>query len=40
MHHSCDYAVGTTRIVANPRGYAPQGVPENTTFAPGLVLEI
>ena len=40
MHHSCDYQVGATRVVANPRGYAPQGVPENKTFAPSLVLEI
>ncbi len=40
VHHSCDYPVGATRVVANPRGYAPQGVLENTSFAPGLVLEI
>lgn len=40
VHHSCDYQVGATRVVANPRGYAPQGVLENTRFAPGLVLEI
>lgn len=40
MHHSCDYQVGHTRVVANPRGYARGGVPENPAFAPGLVLEI
>lgn len=40
VHHSCDYRVGSTRVVANPRGYAPQGVLENAAFAPGLVIEI
>ena len=40
VHHSCDYQVGATRVVANPRGYAPEGVVENTAFEPGLVLEI
>lgn len=40
VHHSCDYQVGATRVVTNPRGYAPQGVSENTQFAPGLVLKI
>lgn len=40
MHHSCDYQVGATRVVANPRGYAPQGMLENPAFAPDLVLEI
>lgn len=40
MHHSCDYQVGATRVVANPRGYARGGVPENPAFAPGLLLQI
>lgn len=40
VHHRCDYQVGATRVVANPRGYAPQGVAENSAFAPGLLLEI
>ncbi|MBK6322744.1 metallophosphoesterase [Candidatus Aalborgicola defluviihabitans] len=40
VHDGFDYHVGATRIVANPRGYAPQGVVENKTFAPELVLEI
>ena len=40
VHHRCDYRLGATRVVANPRGYAPQGVAENPAFAPGLVLDI
>lgn len=40
VHDSFDYRVGATRIVANPRGYAPKGVVENKAFAPHLVLEI
>lgn len=40
VHHSCDYRVGATRVVANPRGYAPKGVVENAQFAPGLLIEI
>ncbi|WP_255346491.1 hypothetical protein [Acidovorax sp. JHL-9] len=40
MHDSFDYPVGATRVVANPRGYAPQGVVENKAFAPGRVLGI
>ncbi len=40
VHDSFDYQLGATRVVANPRGYAPQGVVENKAFAPGLVLEI
>ena len=40
VHDSFDYFVGATRVVTNPRGYAPQGVAENKAFAPGLVLEL
>ena len=40
VHHSCDYQVGATRVVANPRGYAPKGVVENAQFAPGLLIEV
>ena len=40
VHHSCDYQVGTTRVVANPRGYAPKGVVENVQFTPGLLIDI
>ena len=40
VHDSFDYQVGATRIVANPRGYAPEGVAENKLFQPLLTLEI
>jgi predicted phosphodiesterase len=38
MHESFDYAVHGTRIVCNPRGYAPQAL--NPDFRPGWVVEI
>lgn len=38
-HDSFDYFVGRTRVVANPRGYAPGGVVENPRFDPSLVIE-
>jgi Icc-related predicted phosphoesterase len=34
-HDSCDYRVGNTRIICNPRGYDD----ENKGFQPGLVIE-
>lgn len=40
VHDSFDYRVGATRIVANPRGYARDGVNENKHFDPGLTLEV
>ena len=40
VHDSFDYRVGATRVVANPRGYARDGVNENRHFDPTLVLEI
>ena len=40
VHDSVDYRVGATRIVANPRGYARQGVNENPVFDPQLVLQL
>ena len=40
VHHSCDYRVGATRVVANPRGYAPKGVVENAQFAPEMLIEL
>lgn len=40
VHDSFDYAVGSTRVVANPRGYAPGGVVENAHFDPSFVIEI
>ncbi|MER8911426.1 metallophosphoesterase [Mesorhizobium sp. M0854] len=35
-HDSCDYTVGSTRIVCNPRGYDD----ENTAFDPALVVSV
>lgn len=40
VHDSFDYRVGNTRVVANPRGYAPGGVIENKFFNPELVIEL
>ena len=40
VHHSCDYQVGKTRIVANPRGYAPKGEVENADFSSGLLIQL
>jgi Icc-related predicted phosphoesterase len=39
-HDSFDYRVGATRVVANPRGYAPGGQIENASFDPDLVIEL
>jgi predicted phosphodiesterase len=39
-HDSFDYAVGGTRVVCNPRGYAKDGVNENARFDPALTIEI
>jgi predicted phosphodiesterase len=40
-HHSFDYRVGRTRILANPRGYPLRdGSLENPAFAPGLLVDI
>ena len=40
VHDSFDYRIGNTRVVANPRGYAPNGVVENKSFDPSLVIEV
>lgn len=40
VHDSCDYQVGATRVIANPRGYAPKGVVENAHFAPEMLIEV
>ena len=40
VHDSFDYCIGNTRVVANPRGYAPKGVIENKAFDPLLVIEV
>lgn len=36
VHDSCDYRVGRTRVVCNPRGYGS----ENPAFDPTLVVEV
>lgn len=40
VHDSFDYHVGRTRVVANPRGYARDGVVENAHFDPSMVIEV
>ena len=40
VHDSFDYHIGRTRVVANPRGYARDGVNENVNFDPQLVLQV
>ena len=40
VHHRCDYRIGRTRVITNPRGYAPKGVVENPQFDPGLLIEL
>jgi predicted phosphodiesterase len=39
-HDSFDYDLGGTRVVCNPRGYARDGVNENPSFDPSLVVEV
>ncbi|HUH60508.1 MAG TPA: metallophosphoesterase [Candidimonas sp.] len=39
-HDSFDYHVGGTRVLCNPRGYAKDGVNENTAFASELVVDV
>jgi predicted phosphodiesterase len=39
-HDSFDYSVSGTRVVCNPRGYARDGVNENTSFDPGFTVEL
>ena len=36
-HASCDYRIGRTRVVCNPRGYSDD---DNPDFQPGLVIQI
>ncbi len=38
VHESCDYALGNTRIICNPKGYGLRE--ENNGFNPDLVVEI
>lgn len=44
VHKNQDYVIGSTRIVANPRGYpmqfAPNSPRENPDFDPSLVVEV
>ena len=37
-HSSCDYRIGGTRVLCNPRGYYPRGL--NPDFDPNLVVEV
>jgi hypothetical protein len=37
-HVPCDYMVGATRVVSNPRGYHPNALVDG--FDPGLIIEI
>ena len=39
-HDSFDYLVNGTRVVCNPRGYAKDGVNENLSFDPNLIVEV
>lgn len=40
VHDSFDYRIGSTRVIANPRGYAPKGIVDNKAFDPALVIEV
>ncbi|MGG7651648.1 Calcineurin-like phosphoesterase [Pseudomonas frederiksbergensis] len=39
-HGSFDYAVGKTRVICNPRGYAKNGVNENPQFNDSYVIDL
>ena len=39
-HDSFDYVVAGTRVVCNPRGYAPGGVNENPVFDANFCVEV
>ena len=38
MHDSCDYRMGRTRVICNPRGYYPHDL--NANFLGSLVVEV
>lgn len=38
MHNSSDYMIGDTRVICNPRGYAPNDL--NKYFDPNFIVEI
>jgi Icc-related predicted phosphoesterase len=37
IHSYCDYTLGKTRVLANPRGYPTE---PRTGFNPGLIAEV
>jgi len=37
IHHCCDYTIGKTRVLANPRGYPTE---PREGFDPGLIVEV
>ncbi|MBS0348756.1 MAG: metallophosphoesterase family protein [Proteobacteria bacterium] len=39
-HDSFDYRLGSTRVLANPRGYVRDGIAENPAFDPGLTVTV
>ncbi|MDQ2927488.1 MAG: metallophosphoesterase [Pseudomonadota bacterium] len=39
-HDTFDYRVNGTRVVCNPRGYAKDGINENSRFDPDLTIEV
>jgi hypothetical protein len=39
-HDSFDYQVNGTRVICNPRGYQREGVNENASFDPQLVIDL
>ena len=42
-HHLCDYMIGMTRVLCNPKGYGPangQVLHENRKFDPRLIVQI
>lgn len=39
-HDTFDYRIGATRVLCNPRGYAPGGKVENARFDPRLHVEV
>lgn len=40
IHESCDYRIGATRVVSNPRGYPPGYPRSNPFFDASFVIEI
>jgi Icc-related predicted phosphoesterase len=37
-HESCDYSIGKTRVICNPRGYVPHE--PNPNFRPNLLVDL